>query len=68
MTEIGIDFEVLVEGQSALPAWTKVAGHLVWDLLVKIMDDSKSLISQNYIKEAHPANLVDFYKAHGITD
>ena len=39
-----------------------------WKLFVKWMDDFKSLIAQNYIKEAHPANLVDFSKARGITN
>ena len=29
MTDIGIDFELLVEGHPGLPAWSKVTGHLV---------------------------------------
>ena len=32
MTNIGIGFEVLPEGQSAPPGWRKTSGHLVWDV------------------------------------
>ena len=32
MTEVGVAFEVLAEGQKAPPGWSKVTGHLVWDL------------------------------------
>jgi hypothetical protein len=32
MTEAGIAFEVLPDGQVAPPAWKKVTGHLVWDV------------------------------------
>jgi hypothetical protein len=30
--KIGVAFEVLVESQRAPPAWSKVTGHLIWDL------------------------------------
>jgi hypothetical protein len=32
MTEIGVAFEILAEGQNAPPKWKMVTGHLVWDL------------------------------------
>ena len=32
MKNVGIAFEVLPEGKSAPPGWTKETGHLVWDL------------------------------------
>ena len=32
MTEVGIAFEVLPDGQAAPPTWKKVTGHLVWDV------------------------------------
>jgi Reverse transcriptase (RNA-dependent DNA polymerase) len=32
MTEIGIAFEVLEEGMMAPKGWSKVTGHLVWDV------------------------------------
>jgi hypothetical protein len=32
MTEIGVAFEVLAESQRAPPVWSKVTGHLIWDL------------------------------------
>jgi hypothetical protein len=32
MLNIGVAFEVLEENQKAPPGWTKVTGHLIWDL------------------------------------
>ena len=32
MYNVGVAFEVLDEGQQAPPGWTKVTGHLVWDI------------------------------------
>eukprot|EP00957_Ditylum_brightwellii_P131219 10008170-Ditylum_brightwellii.AAC.1 len=32
MTNIGIAFEILPDGQSAPVGWSKVTGHLVWDV------------------------------------
>ena len=32
MFNVGIAFEVLEEKQSAPPGWSKVTGHLVWDV------------------------------------
>jgi hypothetical protein len=32
MTEVGVAFEVLVEDHKAPSGWSKVTGHLVWDL------------------------------------
>jgi hypothetical protein len=32
MTEIGVAFGVLAEGQNAPPKWKMVTGHMVWDL------------------------------------
>jgi hypothetical protein len=34
MTEIGVAFEVLAEGQKAPPKWKMVTGHLDWDLKI----------------------------------
>ena len=32
MTEVGVAFEVLAEGQRAPPGWKGVTGHLIWDV------------------------------------
>jgi hypothetical protein len=32
ITKIGVAFEVLAESQRAPPGWSKVTGHLIWDL------------------------------------
>ena len=36
MRSVGVVFEVLVNGKKAPPGWTKITGHLVWDLKMDI--------------------------------
>ena len=32
MYNVGVAFEILEEGQKALPGWSKASGHLIWDV------------------------------------
>jgi hypothetical protein len=52
MLNVGIAFEILLEGKSAPPAWKKVTGHLVWDLNMDFSRKSRWVLDRH--KTASP--------------
>ena len=52
MTEFGIAFELLEEGQGLPPSWKKLTGHLVWD--VNMDFNQKAIWELNVHKTTNP--------------
>eukprot|EP00957_Ditylum_brightwellii_P120499 9193709-Ditylum_brightwellii.AAC.1 len=53
MTNIGITFEVLPDGQSASVGWSKVTGHLIWDVRMDFTHKARWVLDRHQTPNAN---------------
>ena len=60
MSNVGVAFEVLEEGQKAPPQWHLVTGHLVWDVKLDLTRKAR------WVLDGHKTAAVDYSTYAGV--